>query len=138
VTGVGEVFIQITLRQCSPLLRQQEVETQMHADQQGYTQIPAVPTLAHVQASAVRAGHLRASLLICVHLRFPLPTAGGAGAGMSKECQADIRRRNFLRRAPDRSAGTHRVLATVPMRRRIAPTVHPSALGRGSIPSQEA
>jgi hypothetical protein len=38
VTGVGEVFIQITLRQCSPLLRQQEVETQMHADQQGYTQ----------------------------------------------------------------------------------------------------
>ena len=91
----------------SLLLEQQEGETQMHADKKGCTQIPAAPTLAHCLPAARH--HLRASLLIGVHLRFPFLCRRWrehrSDDGMPGRC------------APDGSGSTPRLVGETTMRR---------------------
>ena len=61
----------VTLRRCPPLITKQEVETQMHADKKGFTQIEAELTFAPVQPGGRASAAIRgAFLLIGVHLRF--------------------------------------------------------------------
>lgn len=115
-------------------------------------------------ASAVRAGHLRASLLVCVHLRFPLLCRGrqrrGNDEGMPGRHKAPrypVVRGSIPSQEGEIGTPSRRVRQShaecVPhcdaLARQAAidggmvapwmvPAVPPSTLGRGSIPSQEA
>src|SRR5271156_541794 len=64
-----------------------------------------------VEVTQCRRGrYLRSSLLICVHLRFPLLRPRGQTCGIGEGVPADARSAMKLRRTPDRSAIAHRLV----------------------------
>jgi len=81
-----------------PLLRQQKVATQMHADKPGCTAMTWRARMAGGSDVSQRRFSARSAciLLICVHLRFPLLALPRTTqvAGTAKECQVHVRRRH--------------------------------------------